>query len=88
MTPEQIAALPYRRNVGIMLIDRRGYVFVGQRRDNHSDAWQMPQGGIDPGELPILQNRKVEGKTLIYVCQSGACKLTVLDINEALEPLD
>ena len=52
MTPEQIAALPYRRNVGIMLIDKRGYVFVGQRRDNHSDAWQMPQGGIDPGETP------------------------------------
>ena len=50
MTPEQIAALPYRRNVGIMLIDKRGYVFVGQRRDNHSDAWQMPQGGIDDGE--------------------------------------
>lgn len=52
MTPEQIAALPYRRNVGIMLIDKRGYVFVGQRRDNHSDAWQMPQGGIDDGENP------------------------------------
>jgi putative (di)nucleoside polyphosphate hydrolase len=45
-------ALPYRLNVGIMLINHDGLVFVGQRRDNHSDAWQMPQGGIDDGENP------------------------------------
>ena len=45
-------ALPYRLNVGIMLINHEGLVFVGQRRDNHSDAWQMPQGGIDDGENP------------------------------------
>ena len=45
-------ALPYRLNVGIMLINHDGLVLVGQRRDNHSDAWQMPQGGIDDGENP------------------------------------
>jgi len=45
-------ALPYRLNVGIMLVNPEGLVFVGQRRDNHSDAWQMPQGGIDDGENP------------------------------------
>lgn len=50
MTPEQIAALPYRRNVGIMLMNRDGGIFVGQRRDRFEDAWQMPQGGIDAGE--------------------------------------
>lgn len=42
--------LPYRPNVGIMLLNPAGYVFVGQRRDSEFDAWQMPQGGIDPGE--------------------------------------
>ncbi len=52
MTPEEIAALPYRRNVGIMLINRDGDVFVGQRRDRFEEAWQMPQGGIDDGEEP------------------------------------
>ncbi len=52
MTPEEIAALPYRPCVGIMLVNQTGHVFVGQRIDNHSDAWQMPQGGIDPGEDP------------------------------------
>ena len=33
-----------------MLISRDGRVFVGQRIDNTLEAWQMPQGGIDPGE--------------------------------------
>lgn len=52
MTPKDISKLPYRQNVGIMLINADGHVFVGQRLDNPSPAWQMPQGGIDPGETP------------------------------------
>jgi len=42
----------YRRGVGVMLLDREGRVFVGQRVDSVEDAWQMPQGGIAPGEAP------------------------------------
>lgn len=52
MTPEQIAQLPYRPCVGVMLANAAGHVFVGQRLDNDTPAWQMPQGGIDPGEAP------------------------------------
>ncbi len=52
MTPEQIAALPYRPCVGIMLMRPGAGVFVGQRNDRFEDAWQMPQGGVDPGEDP------------------------------------
>ncbi len=52
MTPEEIARLPYRRNVGAMLVNRDGHVFVAQRNDMISDAWQMPQGGIDGTEEP------------------------------------
>lgn len=44
------ASLPYRPCAGVMLINRDGRVFVGQRIDNTLEAWQMPQGGIDPGE--------------------------------------
>jgi putative (di)nucleoside polyphosphate hydrolase len=44
------AQLPYRPCVGIMLINGEGHVFVGQRKDSDVPAWQMPQGGIDPGE--------------------------------------
>lgn len=45
-------ALPYRLGVGILLLNGEGRVFVGSRIDMQSDAWQMPQGGIDPGETP------------------------------------
>lgn len=40
----------YRSGVGIMLINQEKKIFVGKRIDNNSDAWQMPQGGADPGE--------------------------------------
>ena len=52
MTPEKIAALPYRRNVGVMVMARDGRVWAGRRIDNPGEAWQMPQGGIDKGEDP------------------------------------
>ena len=42
----------FRPCVGLMLIDRRGLVFAGLRRDVAAAAWQMPQGGIDDGETP------------------------------------
>lgn len=44
--------LPYRLGVGIVLLNREGLVFVGQRIDRTTEAWQMPQGGIDEGEDP------------------------------------
>ncbi|MGA0541397.1 RNA pyrophosphohydrolase [Neotabrizicola sp. VNH66] len=44
--------LPYRPCVGVMLVNRDGLVFAGQRLDNPAPAWQMPQGGIDEGEKP------------------------------------
>ena len=44
----------YRPGVGIMLVNRDGLVFVGRRIGMPAGlaAWQMPQGGIDPGETP------------------------------------
>lgn len=50
MTPSEIAQLPYRPCVGIVLANRWGRIFAGQRIDSEVAAWQMPQGGIDPGE--------------------------------------
>jgi putative (di)nucleoside polyphosphate hydrolase len=44
------ATLPYRPCAGVMIVNDQGKVFVGQRLDNVIEAWQMPQGGIDPGE--------------------------------------
>ncbi len=49
----------YRPCVGIAVFNREGLVFIGRRRNRRSmDSvasgyeWQMPQGGIDPGEQP------------------------------------
>jgi len=50
MTPQQIQKLPYRKCVGVMLVNEEGKVFVGQRIDTERPAWQMPQGGVDDGE--------------------------------------
>ncbi len=45
------ASLPYRPCVGVMLVNRSGLAFVGQRIDTkEGDFWQMPQGGVDDGE--------------------------------------
>ncbi|HGG06849.1 MAG TPA: RNA pyrophosphohydrolase [Aliiroseovarius sp.] len=52
MTREQIADLPYRPCVGVMLANANGLIFAGQRLDTDAEAWQMPQGGIDKGEQP------------------------------------
>ena len=46
--------LPYRPAAGIMLLSAEGLVWVGQRLDNRLEAWQMPQGGLDPGEDPHM----------------------------------
>ena len=45
-----VSKLEYRKNVGMVLINAEGHIFAGKRLDNNTDAWQMPQGGIDKGE--------------------------------------
>jgi putative (di)nucleoside polyphosphate hydrolase len=42
--------LPYRPAAGVMLLNAEDKVFVAQRLDSTLEAWQMPQGGLDPGE--------------------------------------
>lgn len=53
----ETASLPYRHNVGAVLFNRAGKVFVGHRAtfeiiDRISGGWQLPQGGIDAAEDP------------------------------------
>ena len=49
---EYIKKLPYRPSVGLMILNNNLEVFVGRRVDSKTEAWQMPQGGIDEGEIP------------------------------------
>jgi putative (di)nucleoside polyphosphate hydrolase len=64
---------PYRPCVGLMVFNKNGQVFCGQRIDNKAEAWQLPQGGIDEGETPIEAGfRELKEETSIvnvqYVC--------------------
>lgn len=52
------SALPFRRCVGIMLINKDGLVWAGKRYGDAQPipeeySWQMPQGGLDKGEEPL-----------------------------------
>src|SRR4051812_5500196 len=53
-----LSALPYRPCVGAAIFNRAGLVWIGRRSDAHAEGegsghwWQMPQGGLDPGEDP------------------------------------
>ena len=51
--------LPLRIGVGIVVLNSDNKVFVGKRKDNPVDKWQMPQGGVDPGET-LLEAMKRE----------------------------
>ena len=42
--------LPMRNGVGVIILNNENKVFVGKRKDNPVDKWQMPQGGVDEGE--------------------------------------
>ncbi len=42
--------LPMRTGVGVIVLNDKNEVFVGKRKDNPGDKWQMPQGGVDNGE--------------------------------------
>ena len=50
--------LPMRIGVGIILLNENNFVFVGKRKDNPGNKWQMPQGGVDKGENYITAMRR------------------------------
>ena len=47
---EKFKNLPLRNGVGIIVLNKENKIFVGKRKDNPVDKWQMPQGGVDEGE--------------------------------------
>jgi putative (di)nucleoside polyphosphate hydrolase len=72
----------YRPAVGVMLINGARKVWVGQRLDNSLEAWQMPQGGLDPGEQPYegalreLEEETGIGRDLVELVAQAKEELT------------
>ena len=56
--------LPLRLGVGAIVLNKKNKVFVGKRKDNPVDKWQMPQGGVNAGEELIdAMKRELEEET-------------------------
>ena len=72
----------YRPAVGVMLLNPDNRVWVGQRLDSKLEAWQMPQGGLDPGEGPLegvlreLQEETGIGTHLVEIIAQAKEELT------------
>ena len=55
-----------RQGIGVIILNEKNKVFVGKRKDNPIDKWQMPQGGIDENETPeIAMMRELAEETSI-----------------------
>ena len=56
--------LPLRLGVGAIVLNKKNQVFVGKRKDNPVDKWQMPQGGVNEGEdLTSAMKRELNEET-------------------------
>ena len=56
--------LPLRIGVGAIVLNNKNQVFVGKRKDNPVDKWQMPQGGVNEGEdLTSAMKRELNEET-------------------------
>ena len=50
--------LPLRTGVGIIVLNKQNKIFVGKRKDNPGDKWQMPQGGVDGWRLYFSNEKR------------------------------
>ena len=58
--------LPLRIGVGVIVLNNENKIFVGKRKDNPFDNWQMPQGGVDKNEdLLSAMKRELKEETSI-----------------------
>ena len=58
--------LPLRIGVGAIVLNNENKIFVGKRKDNPVDKWQMPQGGVNKNEnLLAAMKRELYEETSI-----------------------
>ena len=58
--------LPLRIGIGVIIVNNKNKIFVGKRKDNPVDKWQMPQGGVNKNESFIAaMKRELDEETSI-----------------------
>ena len=62
-------SLPLRTGVGIVVLNSKKQVFVGKRKDNPTNKWQMPQGGVDQNEdlLSAMKRELAEETSIVSI---------------------
>ena len=61
-----IKALPLRIGVGAIVVNNKNKIFVGKRKDNPVNKWQMPQGGVNKNESFLTaMKRELDEETSI-----------------------
>ena len=70
--------LPMRTGVGIIVLNDKNQVFVGRRKDNPNDKWQMPQGGVDKGEdfITAMKRELIEETSIKNIIKAGSVFFT------------
>ena len=59
-------ALPLRIGVGAIVLNNKNKIFVGKRKDNPVNKWQMPQGGVNKKEnFLTAMKRELDEETSI-----------------------
>ena len=59
-------ALPLRIGVGVIILNNKNKIFVGKRKDNPVNKWQMPQGGVNENESFLAaMKRELDEETSI-----------------------
>ena len=62
----KVKALPLRIGVGAIVLNNKNKIFVGKRKDNPIDKWQMPKGGVDKNESFLnAMKRELDEETSI-----------------------
>ena len=80
--------LPLRIGVGIVVLNKNNKVFVGKRIDNPIDKWQMPQGGVDPGEtFTSAMKRELLEETSIQNIKIGVSESSEVTFNSKNETI-
>ena len=81
--------LPYRRGVGMFIINSAKTVFVGKRIDGKGNTWQMPQGGIDGEETiseAVMRETKEETGIINIEIIAESLNWYYYDLPESLVP--